>query len=314
MISSLHYKLSDMEEVYLRFQHLSEQIFNNLDNKSLVNCKEVSRSWNNFLEGQKFLHVKVILETVTKMHKVGKSWFQVFKSCKTKTIIDLRIAVEHLYQESGIFASYKERMDLLNIMKVLTAHHNHVCPLHVAAAYGQLNLFNNILQRVENKYPSDGLGQTTLYYATINDHLNIFESIAAINGNVVQHSTTKWETTTALDAAITNSSLKVCRFIVKNNWEELPRDNEKIWTSLHVAVIEGHTEIYKIIMEKFSDKNPIGIWGMTPLHFAAQLGNLAMCRLILENVQNKSPVTRCGKTPMELAEAQNHNEVLKLFP
>ena len=67
-------------------------------------------------------------------------------------------------------------------------------------------------------------------------------------------------------------------------------------------------------MEKFSDKNPIGIWGMTPLHFAAQLGNLAMCRLIMENVQNKSPVTRCGKTPLELAEAGNHNDVVKLFP
>ena len=67
-------------------------------------------------------------------------------------------------------------------------------------------------------------------------------------------------------------------------------------------------------MEKFADKNPKGIWGMTPLHLAAHWGNLALCRLILENIQNKSPVTNCGKTPKDMAEAGNHNEVVKLFP
>ena len=311
-----------MEEVNFRFQHLGEQIFNSLDNESLGNCKEVSRSWQNFLEGQKFLNTRIILVTVTKMHKVGKSWFQVFKNCNTKTIIDLGIAVEHLYKESGIFASYKERMlEILEMdFPLSTAYHNQllqcVCPLHVAAAFGQLTLFNDILQKVENKFPFDGFGRSTLYYATINDHLSIYESIVAINGNIVQHPTTipATATTTSLDVAINNNSLKVCRFIVENNWDKLQQDSiSSGWTLLHAAVTEGHTEIYKMIMDKFADKNPRGIWGMTPLHFAAQWGNLAMCRLILENTHNKYPLTNCGKTPKDMAEAANHNEVVKLF-
>ena len=311
-----------MEEVNFRFQHLGEQIFNSLDNKSLVNCREVSRSWQNFLESQKFLHAKIILETVTKMHKVGKPWFQVFKNCNTKTIIDLRIAVEHLYQESGIFASYRERiLEILDLpLRLSTKYQNQflqcVCPLHVAAAFGQLTLFNDILQKVDNKFPFDGFGRSPLYYATMNDHLNIYESIVAINGNIVHHSETIPKTsTTALDIAVHNNSLKVCRFIVENNWDKLLQDSiSSGWTLLHAAVTEGHTEIYKIIMEKFADKNPRGIWGMTPLHFAAQWGNLSMCRLILENIHNKNPVTICGKTPKDLAKRENHKEVVKLFP
>ena len=161
-----------------------------------------------------FLNSRIILVTVTKMHKVGKSWFQVFKNCDTKTMIDLRIAVQHLYQESGIFASYKERMlEILEMDFPLSkAYHNQllqcVCPLHVAAAFGQLTLFNDILQKVENKFPFDGFGRSTLYYATINDHLSIYESIVAINGNIVQHPTTipAASTTTSLDIAINNNS------------------------------------------------------------------------------------------------------------
>ena len=86
------------------------------------------------------------------------------------------------------------------------------------------------------------------------------------------HTTTIQTTTTALDVAVNNNSLKVCRFIVENNQDQLITSG---WTSLHAAVTVDHTEIYKIIMEKFVDKNPTGIWGMTPLHFAASRGHLA---------------------------------------
>ena len=48
-----------MEEVILRFPHLSENIFSSLDNKSLADCKEVSKSWYFYLDGQKFLHLRI---------------------------------------------------------------------------------------------------------------------------------------------------------------------------------------------------------------------------------------------------------------
>ena len=51
-----------MEELNSRFEHISEQIFDRLDNKSLVNCMEVSSNWYHFLEDRKFLNIRIILK------------------------------------------------------------------------------------------------------------------------------------------------------------------------------------------------------------------------------------------------------------
>ena len=285
-----------MEEVNLRFQHISEEIFKCLDNESLTICQEVGRNWNVFLEGQKFFQARTILETVKKKQKVGKSWFEVLKKCNTTTIMALRIAVEHFDMEP--------------------LRCKDISPLHVAAEFGQLTLFNEILQKVEIKFPLDGFGRSILDFAAEKDQLHIYESIVTINRYICPHSIIDF-TLTSLDTAVFWNSLKVCQYIIENNphiaWDKTISGSGRL-TPFHIAALEGHTEIYKIIMEKFADKNPKGIWGMTPLHLAAHWGNLALCRLILENIQNKSPVTNCGKTPKDMAEAGNHNEVVKLFP
>ena len=298
-----------MEEVNIRFQHISEQIFGYLGNESLANCKKVCRTWNNFIDGQKFFHARIILETATRNHKVERSWFQVLKKCNTKTVGDLRTAVKQLYQESGIFASSTPVSREYNQL-VWT-----VSPLHVAAAFGQLTLFNDILQRVENKFPSDGLGRSTLHYAAINDCLNIYESIVAIKGNIfstlgVGHSI--FEISTPLEMAVKHSSLKVCRFIVEKNQVPTHYTNTALHKALHIAAWKGRLEIYKIIMEKVADKNPL-FSGCTPLHLTAVSGNLEMCRLILENVNDKSPVSDYGITPKDVAKNHHHLEIVKLF-
>ena len=303
-----------MEEVNIRFQHISEQIFGYLDNESLANCQEVCRTWNSFIDGQKFFHARIILETVTKNHKVGRSWFQVFKKCNTKTVGDLRTAVEQLYQESGIFAS---STPVSREYKQLVWT---VSPLHVAAAFGQLTLFNDILQRVENKFPFDGLGRSTLHYAAINDCLNIYESIVAINGNIfptLRINDSISAIVTPLDMAVKHNSLKVCRFIVENNqvpsyYTLLNHTITALHRSLHIAALKGRIEIYKIIMEKVADKNPL-FRGCTPLHLTAVSGNLEMCRLILENVNDKHPVSDYGLTPKDVAKNHYHLEIVKLF-
>ena len=42
-----------MEEVHLRFSHLAEKIYGELNNQSLVKCKEVGLQWNHFLTNNK---------------------------------------------------------------------------------------------------------------------------------------------------------------------------------------------------------------------------------------------------------------------
>ena len=43
-----------METLNLKFPHLSELIFDHLDNQSLSHCKIVSKSWSIYIRDQKF--------------------------------------------------------------------------------------------------------------------------------------------------------------------------------------------------------------------------------------------------------------------
>jgi hypothetical protein len=76
-----------MEEVFLRFSHLSEAIFDSLDDQSLANCKEVSKFWYFYIDTQKFLQprmariikanikkVDIAVEIVKDIYKFFQPW------------------------------------------------------------------------------------------------------------------------------------------------------------------------------------------------------------------------------------------------
>ena len=42
-----------MEHLHFRFPHLAEQIFSELDNKSLAKCRETDRSWQDVINSEK---------------------------------------------------------------------------------------------------------------------------------------------------------------------------------------------------------------------------------------------------------------------
>ena len=51
-----------IEETFLRFPHLGEQILENLDNQSLLECKQVSKQWSDFINETKALPIKLLQE------------------------------------------------------------------------------------------------------------------------------------------------------------------------------------------------------------------------------------------------------------
>jgi hypothetical protein len=65
----LLYTKSTMEELFLRFPHLSENIFEALDNKSFADSKEVSKVWYNYLDDRK-RKVKMIKKMIKKCQQV----------------------------------------------------------------------------------------------------------------------------------------------------------------------------------------------------------------------------------------------------
>ena len=48
-----------MEEAFLRFPHLPEQIFEKLDNKSLTNSRMVGIPWHNFIDEREYPWIRI---------------------------------------------------------------------------------------------------------------------------------------------------------------------------------------------------------------------------------------------------------------
>ena len=127
---SVEHMQGTMDNICIRFSHLSERIFDSLDNENLNNCKEASRFWFHFLDGQKFVQIRIIKATVGQFHSVGKSWSKVFNSASTETIMVLGDAVNQFYKKDSDLEYYDE-----------------LTPIHTAAATGNLFLLTKVQEK-----------------------------------------------------------------------------------------------------------------------------------------------------------------------
>ena len=153
--------------------------------------------------------------------------------------------------------------------------------LHWAADYGNLDIYQSVMDKVPDKNPKDKTGITPLHCAADVGHPDI------------------------------------CQLILNNVTDKCPKDKNG-HTPLHCSARKGHTLIHKMIMETCEDKNPEQIKGTfagyTPLHAAAENGHVEVCRLIMDAVKDISPKTKKDKTtPLQLAANNGHRAVQDLI-
>ena len=53
-----------MQEQFARFPHISEKIFDQLDDQNLVKCRRISKSWCKYLDDQKNLYIRIIKQSI----------------------------------------------------------------------------------------------------------------------------------------------------------------------------------------------------------------------------------------------------------
>ena len=258
-----------MEQIILRFPHLSEKIYNLLDNKGLEKSRKVDRYWNIYIANQKFYYIRItktILELdheVLGIQEVGPAWNKLFVKCATKTIADLLKAVQLFYLEQKISHGLTTCTIFysLNLPKGIT-------PLHIAAYSGNLDLLKAIFQR-NQEYQKNGWDCTPLHYAAHNGHL------------------------------------EMCEYIMQK-FENGTTGNKSGKTPLHEAAYHGHSKTFEILVKNLVDKNPAANQGWTPLHIAALHGHLEIFDFLMGIVKNKTPHTKLGVFPLYLA-ARNKN-------
>ena len=110
-----------MEVIFIRFSHLTENISDKLDDKSLAKCRVVSKKWQDHIDNQKNIHVRKIKTTIKEFHEVGDSWKRLFNKSTTQAIMDLSDSVEKFYVKGSNLE-----------------YHKGLTPLHVEPQNGHL--------------------------------------------------------------------------------------------------------------------------------------------------------------------------------
>ena len=279
-----------MEETILRFPVIAEQIFDQLDDRSLTKCRGISKTWYGATERLQWIRKFQKLTKENKNHQI--SWKSALVKMPTEFLKKLVLICEEVPQSISRWqcsplhtAAYSGDLQLFEHIYKNSMDKNPKdtmgrIPFHTAAGHGRLEIFEFIMERAEDKNPKDGNGWTTLHYAAAEGHL------------------------------------KICEMICENGSNLNSKTNEDFdggMTPLHHAAIEGYVEICKLLVLKVEDKNPCDKDGFTPLHAAAREGNLEIYKFIAERVDIKNPANVDGETPLSLATENGHDAICRLF-
>ena len=271
-----------METLTIRFPHLSEVVFDYLDNQSLAKCTIVSKTWNIYIVEQKFYGIRIIKETVERFHKLSNPWFEVFKKANTENIVELKNCFDQFDKQR----KQKPR----RFVKEIT-------PLHVSAGAGNILLYEAIHKLAKNKQPRTEDGLEPVIYAINRGHVKM--ALFIIENTFDKNPKSKCGCT-ALHAAAKHGHVEVVESILKHLKDKNPKSNCENKTPLHIAAGD--------------EKNLRDVDGFTPLHFAARFGHLKILEMIMEAVQNKNPITNNRRvTPLHLAAMHGRVEVIDLF-
>ena len=293
-----------METIILRFPHLSEMIFDYLDNQSLANCKIVSKTWSIYIGEQKFYGIRNLKETVKKFHKLSKPWFEIFKKGNTENIKELRNCFNQFFEGRKQKPNFVYEFD------------KEVSPLHVSAGAGNILLYQSIHKFAENKQPRTEDGHEPVIYAIYRGHVKmaLFIIERMIDKNPVAEN--GW---TALYMAAKCGQVEVCESILEHLKDKNPNtklnntNNYGDTTPLHTAARCGHIRVCELIMKQIDEKNPKDGMGRTPFHLAALHGRLQVCELYMKTIGHDHPRTNAGFTPLHLAAYSGHVKVCMLI-
>ena len=120
-----------MEEFLARFPGIGREIFNQLDNKNLTKCKEVSRYQCEFLEDDCLLWTRMIEKYKANHVEYKDAWKSVVEKVPVKIVKELAIATEKFY------TFWPERLSF------------QISPHWVAGEYGCLSLCKFMVEKTK---------------------------------------------------------------------------------------------------------------------------------------------------------------------
>ena len=148
-----------MENLSNRFPHLSSNIFNELNDQSVFNCKESSRKINNFIGSEKFFWLRIIQKYRGNFVEFNDPWNKIIKKSSINFVKEL---------SQAIYRFFTKRSSRFEIQ-----WH----PLYVVGDQGCLQLFKCVYEKIVDKNPKGCSGSSVLHIAAQEGHLDICKFI-----------------------------------------------------------------------------------------------------------------------------------------
>ena len=247
-----------IENICLTFPHLLEQINKLLDNKSLIKCKEVSRTMCSIIKNQnsgKFLTKRMIQTYIKRSTEYTEEWKIVLKDLPTDRLNVFGMLVKDFYSA------------------VPSRHEFQWSPMHVAAERGHMNFCEWIAKFGTVK----SYQWPPIYFSAQSGHLEVSKFLYKEfeenkNGrifDIVQHLTAK------------NGHLEIYKFLHEKSSDINPIAQEQI-TPLHLAVQYGHFELCKYICDNTEVVKLFRSDCNTPINLAVHRGYIKIAKLLHE--------------------------------
>ena len=247
-----------LDEIMLRFPHLVQDVFVELDNKSLANCRKVSRAFCDFIDDEKLFWVRKIQNYVC-MKKFQQHWKKVLRNVPTQDVKDIFWGVQQILK-------YNSRRKL------------QWSPLHIAAAQGHLELCKYIMEKTNDPNPKKKNGITALHMAAYG---GCRETCELLIDNLENKNPVTNKGITPFHFASKEGHFDVCELLIQNIDDKNPAALDGC-TPLHMAARHGHLEIVRLIVETGVYKSPL-FEGETPLDLVSLQSRYRFYKLLSDN-------------------------------
>ena len=105
-----------MEDMILRFPHITGNIFGELDDISMINSKEVCKLWRVFLDEEKVQWYRILQKYAELMVRFWYHWKVVIKNTPAGIIKNLAIAAHQFFEDNPKFVQKKLQISPIAIV------------------------------------------------------------------------------------------------------------------------------------------------------------------------------------------------------
>ncbi|XP_046332501.2 ankyrin repeat and KH domain-containing protein 1-like [Haliotis rufescens] len=184
--------------------------------------------------------------------------------------------------------------------------------LHLACLRGHVEMVKYILsQKIVDINCRGMYGRTPLMFAATEGHRDVFDLVMSKGGNVSLVDTHGDNT---LHLACLRGHAEMVKYILSQKIVDINGRGMYGRTPLMFAAIEGHKDVFDLVMSKGGDVSAFDGNGNNILHLACLGGNVEIVKYILsQNIAEINSRDTYGRTPLMMAAAEEHKDVFDLL-